>query len=72
MGALSKHVNVIDVFYDKNLNLIPVYHKTGLLLKVINVFHTVKLTFFMKRTKNSQKIGRWKMTEDSRVKKSLF
>ena len=59
MGALSKHVNVIDVFYDKNLNLIPVYHKTGLLLKVINVFHTVK-------TARKSEDGRWQKIQGSK------
>ena len=70
MAELSEYVNVINVFRDGKSTLysvISIHHKVGFLLKVIKVFHSVNLTLFAKRTKNSQKLGN-KMEDDRRFK----
>ena len=73
---LNEHGNVINRFYDVDsaLYMVTTVHLKGSsLLKVINVFHSVNLTLFLKRTRNSQKPGnniRWKMTEHSNIERS--
>ena len=77
MGNLTKYVNVINVFHDKNSTLylvISIHHKAEFLIQVINVFSNCKINLIHEK---KQKLGRnldtrWKITENSRAKTSLF
>ena len=60
-----------NVFHDVNstLNTVTKIHEKGVfLIKVFKVFHSVNLTLFTKRARNSEKLGN--NLEDDRRSKS--
>ena len=60
MPQLSEHRNVTNVFHDVNSTLYTITiieHKTGFLLKAINIFHSVSL--FMKGTRKTMMSCVW-------------
>ena len=67
---------VLSMFHDTNSTLCKVisnHHNAGFRLKVINIFRSVNLTLSRKGQQIARNAEtRWNMTEDSRVKRSLF
>ena len=67
---------VLSMFHDTNSTLCKVisnHRNAGFRLKVINIFLSVNLTLSRKGQQTARNAEtRWNMTEDSRVKRSLF